>query len=498
MKKKLLNIFNIQNLALLCLVIFLVSLIPMLYVGRYNHPTGDDIYYGLDAHMVWESTHSLPRTIADACQGVVRNYHTWQGTYSAMLLMRLQPSVFSEHCYFLTPFLIIGFIMWGSWYLLRQVSRYVIPFGTYEQLGIWSVLMFLTMQWVFSPGEAFYWYNGGMYYSGFYGLTLLMFGLLCKYANTGKKGTLTLLLFMELLIGGGNYLTLLWSMIVLTLVAALHWRRKRPRRISLTCAALFQIICFAASAAAPGNALRSATTTQLSALEAIWSSLRQGIVYLSIWINGWWIIGAMVLLFFMLPAIRKMSFRFPCPFLVVIFLYGMFCALSCPTFYAQSNAGPARAVNICYYGFILTSYTALFYLAGWGYHKIMGSVCQSTCQKEDNSPFKIVYCSMLFLVLITQLCIGTIDGTLRQATSVQALKDIVSGTAAAYDQEYRERILLLETSAEPDIVLMPYQHQPRTVYVGDYGADATQVSNQALAAWYGHRSVIVDYSSLEY
>ena len=498
MQKKIPGILTKKNLSLLCLGVLLLSLFPMLYVSRYNHPTGDDIYYGLDAHMIWESTHSLPRTIADACQGVARNYNTWQGTYSAMLLMRLQPSVFSEHCYFLTPFLIIGFMLWGSWYLLRQISRYVIPLDTYEQLGIWSVLMLLSLQWVFSPGEAFYWYNGGMYYTGFYGLTLLMFGLLCKYANTGKKGTLALLLFMELLIGGGNYLTLLWSMIVLILTTALQWLRRGPGRIGLTCAALFQITCFAVSAAAPGNALRSATTTQLSAFKAIWFSLRQGIVYLSIWLNGWWILGAMVLLFFMLPAIWKMSFRFPYPFLAVIFLYGMFCALSCPTFYAQSNAGPARAVNVCYYGFILTSYMALFYLAGWGYHKVRGSACHKSSREGDNSPLKFAYCSLLFLVLITQLCIGTVDGTLRQAASVRALQDIVSGTAAAYDREYRERILLLETSAEPDIVLMPYQYQPQTVYVGDYGGDSSQVSNQALAAWYGHRSVIVDYSSLEH
>lgn len=497
MPKKILSICTKKNLALLCLMVLLLSLIPLLYVGRYDHPTGDDIYYGLDAHMVWETTHSLPQTIISACRGTAREYHTWQGTYSAMLLMHLQPTVFSERFYFLTPFLIVGFMLWGSWYLLRQVSRYVIPFDSYDRLGIWSVLMFLSLQWVFSPGEAFYWYNGGMYYTGFYGLTLLMFGLLCKYANTGKKGTLILLLFMELLIGGSNYLTLLWSMLVLVLAAALQWLRRRPGRIGLTCAALFQIACFVVSAAAPGNALREATATQSSAFEAIRLSLRQGIVYLSMWLNGWWVLGAMVVLVFMLPAIRRMSFSFPCPFLTVIFLYGMFCALSCPTFYAQSNAGPARAVNVCYYGFILTSYMALFYMTGWGYHK---------CQKlltacEDVSGTGIlqsIYYSLLLLVLVMQLCIGMVDDSLRQATSVRALRDIVSGTAAAYDQEYHERIRLLETSDEPDIVLMPYQHQPQTVYVGDYGPDTSQVSNQALAAWYGHRSVIIDYSTLEY
>lgn len=402
--------------------------------------------------------------------------------------MRLQPSVFSDSLYFLTPFLIIGLLLWGNGYLLRQLSRYVIPLNRYEQLGVWSVLMFMSLQWVISPGEAFYWYNGGVYYSGFYGLTMLLFGLVCKYIHTHKKSTLLGIFFMALLIGGSNYLTLLWSMIVLVLVSAWLWLKKRPGRMSLTCAALFQIACFIISAAAPGNAVRQATVTSLSVKSAILASLRQGTMYLAIWLNGWWILGGMLLLAFSLPAIRKMHFSFPHPFLMIAFLYGLFCALSCPTFYAQSNAGPARALNVVYYGFILTSYIALLYLAGWVHNK----------RKIPEDSVSPIYGSLLLLVLILQICIGLNDDTFKQAASIQALRDIVHGTAAAYDQEYRTRIQLLESSPEADIVLLPYQYQPLTVFVGDYGWDPSQVSNQAFAKWYGHASIVIDYSSAGY
>ena len=53
-------------LASLCLIVLILSLLPLLYVSRYNHPTGDDIFYGIDAHLVWEDTHSIPRTIGNA------------------------------------------------------------------------------------------------------------------------------------------------------------------------------------------------------------------------------------------------------------------------------------------------------------------------------------------------------------------------------------------------------------------------------------------------
>ena len=179
-----------KSLAVFCLIVLVFSLLPLLYVSRYNHPTGDDILYGVDARLVWQNTHSIPQIIGSALQGVAHDYQIWQGTYAALFLMRLQPTVFSEKLYFLTPFLVIGLLLVGYWYLLCQIRRYILPLERYEQLGLWSVLMILSLQWAVSPKEAFYWYNGSVYYSGFYGITMLLFGLLCKYIFTRGKTVL--------------------------------------------------------------------------------------------------------------------------------------------------------------------------------------------------------------------------------------------------------------------------------------------------------------------
>ncbi len=477
-----------KSLAVFCLIVLVFSLLPLLYVSRYNHPTGDDILYGVDARLVWQNTHSIPQIIGSALQGVAHDYQTWQGTYAALFLMRLQPTVFSEKLYFLTPFLVIGLLLVGYWYLLCQIRRYILPLERYEQLGLWSVLMILSLQWAVSPKEAFYWYNGSVYYSGFYGITMLLFGLLCKYIFTRRKTVLAGIFFLEFLIGGSNYLTLLWTMLVLLLLTVWCWLRKHPGRLALTCAALFQIACFAVSAIAPGNAVRQATTSGFSAVKTILFSLRQGTAYLSAWLNGWWLLGAMLLLLFVMPAIGKIHFRFPHPFLVTAFLYGIFCTLSCPTFFAQSNTGPGRVLNVIYYGFILTSYISLLYLAGWVYnkHRDLWELLHGLYP---------VYCQLLVLGIILQIFIGFNDNTIKFSSSVQALRDIVSGTAAAYDQEYHNRVQFLENSEASDLVLMPYQNQPLTVYVGDYGPYSDQGSNQALAKWYGHKSVVIDYDA---
>ena len=155
MKKMLEKLYTRKSLALSCLILLIISLFPLFCISRYNHPTGDDIYYSVDTHLIWEATHSIPQVIHSALQGVLYDYQTWQGTYAAMFFMRLQPTAFSEKLYFISPFLVIGLLLWGNGYLLRQVSRYVIPFGRYEQIGLWSVLMFLSLQWVISPAAAY-------------------------------------------------------------------------------------------------------------------------------------------------------------------------------------------------------------------------------------------------------------------------------------------------------------------------------------------------------
>lgn len=114
-------------------------------------------------------------------------------------------------------------------------------------------------------------------------------------------------------------------------------------------------------------------------------------------------------------------------------------------------------------------------------------------RERDAAPLKSAYAVLLLFTLIMQLCIGAADDTLWKTSGFQAVQDMASGTAAGYDREYRERVQLLEMSTGQDIVLLPYQNKPQTVYVGDYGRESDNVNNLALAEWFGCRSIVVDY-----
>ena len=60
------------------LTILLLSLIPLIWLGRYNYPTGDDYYYGAETHLVWQQTGSIIQTLDAACAGVADSYQIWQ------------------------------------------------------------------------------------------------------------------------------------------------------------------------------------------------------------------------------------------------------------------------------------------------------------------------------------------------------------------------------------------------------------------------------------
>ena len=163
--------------------------------------------------------------------------------------------------------------------------------------------------------------------------------------------------------------------------------------------------------------------------------------------------------------------------------YGIFCSMSCPTFYTMNSTGPARAVAIVYYGFLLFSFVAYVYALG-GIHRLV-----ERKKMQSFSCLRVVWGGIV-LVLLGGLVLS--DQTVSLTTS-KAVRLLISGEAQAYEQEYRERILILENDAIKDVVFEPYQNQPDMLYVGDLTGDAQDDTNQKAAQYFGKNTVRVNY-----
>ena len=472
------------------LAVLLASLVPLVWLGRYNYPTGDDYYYGAEAHLVWQQTGSIPQAISAACAGVAKSYQDWQGTYSALFLMYLAPNAFSNTVYHLVTFVILLLLCGSIFYLLRPLVCRFLPGTDGDWITISSVLSLLCVQTVVFQSDSFYWYNGSMYYTGFFAVTLFFLGTLLRYLYNGKKILLLPLLLLAVFLGGGNYVSLLPCMLLVVTVTFLLLLRKNKKAYLCGITSAVLLLSFAVSAMAPGNHVRQDGMWKIPAWKAIAKCLLQGIRYTFAWTRLWWFLAALLLLPVFLRILRKKNGGvFSHPILFTGYSYGLFCSMSCPLFYTMNSTGPGRAVAIVYYTFLLTSFAVFFYWLGFVVRKLQ--MRQNASEKKAVSG-RLKMARYLAMLLLLSGILFT--GLWQETSFAKAIRVLTSGEAAAYAAEYEARLLLLNDPEAADVVLTPFTHQPAMIYTGDLPGDPEDPTSQKTAQYFGKHSLYVDYS----
>lgn len=487
------------------LAILLISLLPVIYLGRYNHPTGDDYYYGAETHMVWNDTGSIVSTVAEAFRGVAYDYDTWQGTYSAMLLMRLAPNVFGEDIYKWVSCVMLTLLTGGIFFVLKPVVCNMLEGSRHLWIMTASLLALLCVQTVPTQSETFFWYNGAMYYTGYFAVTLFFFGWILRYILAPKLFYLPLFIASAVFLAGGNYVSLLpCLLLMICLTVFLFYKRKTGRAWVVGATTLVMLMGLAVSAMAPGNSVRQSDMWRIPAWKAIFKSLLQGIRYTWAWVRGWWLLAAVILTPFFLKSVKQATWRFRYPVLVLGFVYGIFCSMSCPTFYTMNSTGPARAVAVVYYSFILATFFCYYYLLGWICRRGLPwlsrrsggrtSITKTGYLISDNTVIfgKGRQAAIVSFIAGALLFLQAATGQLALCTTARAVEVLVTGEARAYDREYGERLRLLRDESIEEAVLTPFENRPDMLYVGDLSSDPDEPTNVKVAQYFGKRAVSVE------
>jgi hypothetical protein len=202
---------------------------------------------------------------------MINTYNIWQGNFSAIFLMRLQPGIFGEQYYFIAPLILISSFAACSMFFFYTVFKRVFHTDGYRAGIIALAITFVSMQLCNTPSDSFYWYNGAIYYTFFYSLMLLLYALLIRMRTASPAATAVLTIIsgmLAFLIGGSNYATALFMCIVLALTAgaAIYCviLKKNtvirgyhvPAYIIIAVAAIAGLFI---SMAAPGNAIRQSS-----------------------------------------------------------------------------------------------------------------------------------------------------------------------------------------------------------------------------------------------
>ncbi len=245
------------------LLILFLCILPLLVMGFYSHPVGDDYTYGLQTHLAWKNTgspfaviraaagtaqsfwHSYqgpfasaffmalqpaviserlawkntgsPFAVIRAAAGTAQSFwHSYQGPFASAFFMALQPAVISERLYALSPFIMLFMLIFSTSLFLR------ILLVKYFRLPAVSVNIITCVQLLFSielleaPSEAFFWYCGAVHYVFMQSCLLLLISVLLLAARSEKRTWLYILLSLPLALccGGANFVTALTSMIL--------------------------------------------------------------------------------------------------------------------------------------------------------------------------------------------------------------------------------------------------------------------------------------------
>jgi hypothetical protein len=338
--------------------------------------------------------------------------------------------------------------------------------------------------------------------------------MLLRYLQTPSAGRLIGAICLGFFLAGGNYVTLLPCLILVAFICAWALWKRLPARWGLLAVLGVTICGLGISALAPGTRIRQDGMWQIPAWKAVAKSLVQGLLYMQAWIGLWWIAVAALLAVVLWKPLRSASFRFPYPVCAIGLLYGIFCSMSCPTFYTMNSTGPARVVAVVYYGFVLFSFAAYIYLMGylhrWWRERKEAQAAPEEAKKAapaeaaENASALVsakktaTWKSPRYLVVGAAVVVWVLalafGGQMRATTTAKAMDCLLSGEAARYEQEYQARRSLLTDPAVADVVLEPFETRPELLYVGDFSPDPLEPTNQKVAQYFKKRSVRVNYS----
>ena len=213
-KQKKFRIIKI-SFTLIIILFFILSLIPLLYMCRYVHASGDDYGYGMLPHLAWLNSHSFVEVLKAAGATVREYYYGWQGTWASIFLFSLQPEVFSPDLYWIVPIIMIFLTVISTSLLLFYilVKKLEFPLTAYGIIN--SCLLLMMIQFVPSTKSAIFWYNGTAHYIIPYFFAVLAIYSFFKFIDTYSYKVWLVALFSMFMLGGANYLAALLAPIIL-------------------------------------------------------------------------------------------------------------------------------------------------------------------------------------------------------------------------------------------------------------------------------------------
>ena len=489
------SLFSRKTLCICVVILFVLSLLPILVISRYNHPSADDFSYGDHTFQTWKSTHSIIETMSVAGAVTKNIYYAWQGTFSAVFLMALNPSIFGDSLYMLVPIGLIALFIFAVAFFLKVVLVDYLNADKYIWCIFSVIICFLSMQFMISPVQGFFWYNSAMYYTGFYSAALIQFALILQLITTDNKIKAAvyavLVTILSIIIGGGNFIVALLSaeIAALALVCCVIFRRDRLLKL-LPC---FFMICaaFLVNILAPGNFIRQQNNQGMGAIEAITSSFQFALDFIKNFVRA----PVYIAIIGIMPAIYKITrdskYSFRLPVFVTILLYCVYASTFTPSLYAMSYIGPERVLNINYFVFVIALFLAAVYWCGWVSKRAFSMTAKSSEKRTEISKYAEPVVVGILVLCFAFGCFAMIRENVDSIMSLSVVRSLVRGDANTYHQEYLSRLEIYNDPKIAHMEIPAFTVKPKVLFFDDITDDASDWKNVALAGFYSKETAVL-------
>lgn len=495
--QKLLSQITIRRTAILFTVLFILSMLPMVYISFFDYATGDDLGFGGAAHRVIVNGGSLQEFVSVIIDGIITDYYSFQGNWSSGVLVRLMPSIWGERFYIITPFLGFFFLLFGPGLFLYEL---IVRFARLPKTAFIAIHMLFSLflfQYLPTPRAGFYWYTGMIAYTGSFFLAILSAVFSIRFLYSGKKFYLFLCILFMTYLGGAAYPAMTFS-IALTLVlicAALVFGNKthKKRGMYLILPTVIEFIGFLVCLAAPGNKSRGGedfgmTPSRLigTLFLAIKDSFTDAIRY---FITIRPLIFLTIILFFIAyelyePKEDTYSFRYPAFFTLLCFL--IYASTHAPVAFTGTDVGSGISggvYNTYYFVFLCSMSASIIYCACSLKARSLMRPPTPTVLLSPNAWRISILAGVLFCLVFFRYIIGnTVDYT--------CVNYITSGGLRDFQAQMEERLELLNDPNVTDVIVPEMNDYQGPLMHMAMVRDPENFVNSSTAFFYGKNSVI--------
>lgn len=499
MLEKIYRLFSKKSLAIIAVLLFIISMIPVVFCTFFDYATGDDLLYGSVIKQAMRDNLPFFKIIKCVISSIKDEYYTFQGAWSVGFLNRMQPGIWGEKLYVLTPWIAIASICVGTGYLFYTLMVRILKL---EKSVFWiqfSIINFVMIQYMPFPRGGVFWYTGMINYTFSFGLALVTITWALRYVETGFKRFIIGMVLSMVYLGGAGLPTIVLIAFVFFVFACRGFEIKikdiRKRCLLLFLPLAFEMVSFIPNAISPGNKVRGGDnfgfsitnvgTTLLKSIltggtDIIHEFRTKPILYIVILIM-------LVILLDKKDENEKIDFKHP--IMASLFLFITSCTVYAPEMYAGEHvvAGISGGVfDTYFFTFVVCLALWLIYIS-----ECIKNICRKRNKDNKQTHYIETNASMFIVVIASLFFVFMFRGRLfDNSLDKTCVHFIASGQLADFDGQMKERLEILQNPAIKDVVLPemndqqgPFMHMALTRKPNAY-------TNYVTAKFYGKDSVV--------